>query len=152
MILVNPQTREPFTADIEAEDGVLTAPMKVQSSSAASGGQYVVVPEGSGSNLDDVSHGGPGQVRFTVKLPQGGAYSIWARTIAANANSDSFYVMTGPSLIREWVVPQSTTWKWNKIAQVFVGAGTFRLSLRQRDDGTRLDKVLITNDPKVVPD
>jgi hypothetical protein len=152
LILVHPQATQPFTHAVEAENGHLTAPMEIHSSSAASGGQFVVVPEGSGSNLDDVTHGGPGQVRFSFKLPQGGPYAIWARTIAPNTNSDSFYVMSGSSPISEWIVPQSTAWKWNKVAQVFVGAGTFRLSFRQRDDGTRLDKVLVSNDLTFVPD
>ncbi|MGH7927643.1 MAG: PKD domain-containing protein, partial [Candidatus Binatia bacterium] len=151
VVLVNPQTPQLVKLDVEAESGRLTAPMVARSSNTASGEKFVVSPEGSGTNFDDVAHGGPGQVSLSFKVPQGGAYAIWARTRAPNANSDSFYVTSSGSLITRWLVPISTGWKWHKVAEVFLGAGAFKLEFRQRDDGTQLDKVILTNDLKFVP-
>jgi hypothetical protein len=150
-ILVNPQSPQLVTLNIEAESGILTAPMMIQSSGAASGGQFVTVPEGSGNNYNDGTNGGPGQVSLSTNIPQGGTYALWARTIAPNGNSDSFYVTSSGTLIREWSIPDSTTWQWNKIAEVFVGAGTFNLEFRQREDGTQLDRIILTNDLSFVP-
>jgi hypothetical protein len=150
-ILVNPQSPQLVTLNIEAESGILTAPMMIQSSGAASGGQFVTVPEGSGNNYNDGTNGGPGQVSLSTNIPQGGTYALWARTIAPNGNSDSFYVTSSGTLIREWSIPDSTTWQWNKIAEAFVGAGTFNLEFRQREDGTQLDRIILTNDLSFVP-
>jgi hypothetical protein len=150
-ILVNPQSPQLVTLNIEAESGILTAPMMIQSSGAASGGQFVIVPEGSGNNYNDGTNGGPGQVSLSTNIPQGGTYALWARTIAPNGNSDSFYVTSSGTLIREWSIPDSTTWQWNKIAEAFVGAGTFNLEFRQREDGTQLDRIILTNDLSFVP-
>jgi hypothetical protein len=60
-------------------------------------------------------------------------------------------VTNGGALLREWFVPLSTAWKWNKIAEVFVGAGAFNVEFRHREDGTQLDKVILTNDLNLVP-
>ncbi|MGH7930493.1 MAG: PKD domain-containing protein, partial [Candidatus Binatia bacterium] len=151
VILVNPQTPQLFTLDVEAESGALIAPMAIQSSGAASGGQFVLVPEGSGNNFDAATSGGPGQVSFSIDIPQGGKYAVWARALAANGGSDSFYVTSNGTLISEWLVPINADWRWNKVAEVFVGAGTFSLQFRHREDGTQLDSVLLSNDPTFLP-
>jgi hypothetical protein len=150
-ILVSPQPPQLVTMSVEAESGIITSPMMIQSSVTASGGQFVVVPEGSGNTFDDVTNGGPGQVSLPFDIPQGGTYALWARTIAPNGGSDSFYVTSGSSLISEWLVPTSAAWKWTKVAEVFVGAGAFNVEFRHREDGTQLDKVILSNDLAFVP-
>jgi hypothetical protein len=45
----------------------------------------------------------------------------------------------------------SADWQWQKVAEVFVGAGAFNLEFRHHEDGTQLDKVLMTNDLSFVP-
>ncbi len=150
-VLVKPQNVQLATLAVEAESGILTAPMIIQSSAVASGGQLVLIPEGSGNNFNIGTNGGPGQVSLSVNIPQGGAYALWGRTIAPNGGSDSFYVTSNGTLVREWLLPLSTTWKWNKIAEVFVGAGAFNVEFRQREDGTQLDRVILTNDLSLVP-
>jgi hypothetical protein len=151
VILVNPQAPQSVMLNAEAESGVLTAPMIIQSSATASGGQFVVVPEGTGNTFDDVTSGGPGQIRVPFDIPQGGTYALWARTLAINGGSDSFYVTSSGSLIREWLVPTTATWQWNKIAELFVAAGAFDLEFRHREDGTQLDKIILTNDLVFIP-
>jgi hypothetical protein len=151
VILVKPQTVQFATLPAEAESGLLSAPMVIQSSTTASGGQFVVVPESSGNNYDPTTNGGPGQVSLPFTIPQGGTYALWARTIAPNGGSDSFYVTSRGTLVREWFVPISTAWQWNKIAEVFVAAGSFNVEFRQREDGIRLDRVIVTNNLSFVP-
>jgi hypothetical protein len=151
VILVNPNNSQVVTVPVEAESGSLTAPMVIQTDGTASGGQYVVVPEGSGNNYNDFTNGGPGEVNLSMNLSEAGTYAIWARTIAPNGGSDSFYVTSGGSQIREWGVPSSSVWKWNKVSEVFVSAGAFSVQFRQREDGTRLDKVIVTNDLNLLP-
>ena len=45
----------------------------------------------------------------------------------------------------------STTWQWKKIANVSLTAGSLNLAFRQREDGTKLDQVLLTTDLNLVP-
>jgi hypothetical protein len=151
VILVNPQTPQIVSLYADAEAGTLTAPMEIRSDPNASGGQYVIVPEGSGNNFDDVTNGGPGQVSLSFNVPEGGAYNLWARTIAPTQGSDSFYVTNSGSLIREWTIPGSAGWQWNKVAEVFLGAGPLSVEFRHREDGAWLDEVLLTNDLGFIP-
>ena len=151
MVLVSPQAVQLATLEIEVESGILTAPMEIQASATASGGQFVVVPEGTGNNFNDGTFGGPGEASLSLDIPQGGTYALWARTIAPNGGSDSFYVTNNSTLIRQWLIPLSAEWQWNKVAEVFLGAGTFNVEFRHREDGTQLDKVILTNDLSFVP-
>jgi len=142
-----------ITITIEAESVIPTAPMVIRTGPIASGGQYVEVPNGGGNNQNDATFGGPGEVSFSINIPQAGTYALWARTIAPGGGSDSFYVTRNNStvLIKEWSVPLSTTWQWNKVANISYTAGAHTLQFRQREDGTQLDQVILTNDLSFVP-
>ncbi|HEX9662517.1 MAG TPA: hypothetical protein VGB27_09545, partial [Candidatus Binatia bacterium] len=114
-------------------------------------GKFVEVPAGKGNNYNDSTKGGPGEVRFTISIPQAGTRALWARTIASNGNSDSFYVTRNGTLVKEWLVPSSTTWKWNKVANLSLASGQIKLAFRQREDGTKLDQVILTSDLGFIP-
>jgi Calx-beta domain len=150
-IIVNPQTPQLVTLDIEAESGSLTAPMVAQSIGTASGGQYVVVPEGIGNNFNDVTNGGPGQISHSLNIPEPGTYALWARTLAPHTGSNSFYVTSSGTLLREWDVPMSTVWRWNEVIEIFLNAGALNLQFRLREDGTQLDRIILTNDLNFIP-
>jgi hypothetical protein len=132
---------------IEAESGTLAAPMTIVSDSTASGGKYVQVPEGTGNNYNDSTLGGPGEVRFSTKIPKSGTYALWALTIAPNGTSDSFYVASNGALLSKSLPGgYSTTWFWSKLAHLSLSAGDLHLVFRQREDGTKLDKIILSND------
>ena len=139
------------TITVEAETGTLTAPMAVRSNGTASGGKHVEVPEGSGNNYRDSTNGGNGQVRFTINISQAGSRALWARTIAPNGGSDSFYVTRNGTLVKEWSVPRSTTWKWNKVADLSLASGNVQIAFRQREDGTMLDAIILSSDANFNP-
>ena len=71
----------------------------------------------------------------------------------SSAGSDSFYVTRNNNsvLINEWSVPLSTTWQWNKVKNISLPVGTLSLQFRQREDGTQLDRVLLTADLSLIP-
>jgi Divergent InlB B-repeat domain len=135
----------------EAESGTLTAPMVIGSDSTASGGKFAQVPEGKGNNYNKSSNGGPGEVRFSISIPSSGTRALWARTKAPSGTSDSFFVTRNGTLVKEWHVPASTTWKWNKVTNVSLSAGTVNLAFRQREDGTKLDQIILTTDLSFTP-
>ncbi|MGH7931292.1 MAG: hypothetical protein ACREQV_26285, partial [Candidatus Binatia bacterium] len=136
---------------LEAESGTRTSPMVVASDSQASAGKYVHVPVGQGNNYNDSTKGGPGEIRFAISIPQSGTRALWARTIAPSGGSDSFYVTRNGSLIREWYVPISTSWRWNKVANVSLSSGTVNLAFRHREPGTKLDQIILTSDLNFTP-
>jgi hypothetical protein len=125
--------------------------MVIASDSQASGGRFVQVPQGRGDNYNDTSFGGPGEVRFTISIPSSGTRALWARVQAPDGLSNSSYVTMNGKLVSEWHVPESTAWKWNKVTNVSLSAGTVNLSFRQREDGMKLDQIILASDLNFTP-
>ena len=144
---------------LEAEWGNRVAPMAVEVDSTASSGYYVWIPAEAG-DITDPSQAG-GSVSFTLNLPVAGDYVIWGRVRADSTTSDnSFFVSmdSGSNLL--WATPTGGSgWTWDLVKnqgstgpQVYaLGAGTHTLVIKQREDGTKLDRILITNDRTYVP-
>jgi hypothetical protein len=58
-----------------------------------------------------------------------------------------------------WHTKKSTSWTWDSLKHgsssdlvVYLEAGTHTLTIKQREDGTKLDKVLITGDLTYIPE
>jgi prepilin-type N-terminal cleavage/methylation domain-containing protein len=134
----------------EAENANVSG-MTIANDSNASASRYVWIPQGAGGNGNDATSGGPEFVEFTFNIPSAKTYGIWARTIAPDGSSDSFYVMLDGALINEWHVPQSTNWRWNKITNRSLNSGIRKIAFRKREDGTRLDRVLLAENTNCVP-
>jgi hypothetical protein len=141
---------------LEAESGVLTAPMTVALDTAASGGQYVHVPNAKNIVTDPITQPG-GQVTYAFTVPAG-TYVIWGRVRAANGGDDSFWVSIDGGPFALWEIPVGS-WVWDQVNNRNVAdpvlfslaAGTHTLVVKQREDGARLDRLLITSDLAFVP-
>ena len=146
-----PQNSQLF---LEAENGTLTSPFKTASDSNASSGQYGWVPNGWGSVKEpENSNGG---VVFTFNVPAAGDYAVWARVLAPNSRDNSFFTAVDGGALTAWHIPSSTSWKWREISAVgsvvYLKAGTHTLTINQREDGTKIDQVLITGDLDYTPE
>jgi hypothetical protein len=143
---------EPVTIALEAEVGVLTSPMRTGTDSSASSGRYIWVPSGKG-DLSNPSLAG-GSAKYTFELPVGGTYLLWGLTLAGNTSDDSFYVSLDGQPYMLWDVKISQDWSWNILNNRGVAdpvylrltPGTHTLTIKQREDGTKIDKLILTND------
>lgn len=144
---------------LEAEEGVLRAPMQISSNTQASGGQYVWIPNGTGNVWDPTQAGG--EVVYTFVVPVTATYVIWGRVISNNVNDDSFFVSLDntPSLLWDTQRGGTEIWVWDQVNNrgganpvlFTLSAGTHTLRIAQREDGTKLDKLLITDDLGFIP-
>jgi hypothetical protein len=142
---------------IAAEAGKsLKQPMVVGTDSRALGGKYIWVPEGDGNIWNPASTGGEALYSFTV--PVAGIYTVWGRILVSGG--DSFYVRMDNSPPLLWTTTRhgKGTWVWDQIhkgtaapARFTLTAGTHTFRLKQREDGTKLDHLLITNDLSYTP-
>ena len=144
---------------LEAEDGDLQWPMEIADDENASAGGYVWVPEGTG-NYGSISEGA-GFAEYTFDLPEGGEYVIWGRQVSNNNASDSFFVSVDsqPEMVWHTRPGGEDQWTWDAVAirdaadpdyaaekkRFLLSAGRHTLRFSQREDGTKLDKLLITN-------
>lgn len=145
---------DPENLWIEAEsaaDGTNFDPFEVHADGESSGGAYVTTPDRGRSNYDDVPSDGHAEYTFPVAVP--GKYAIWAR-VKGQSNGNSFYVSLDDSATYEWHVDHSGEWVWTHLpfSPAALDAGTSTLTFVYREDGTKLDKLLITGDLSFVPD
>ena len=145
-----------YWLEAESADSI-TSPMQVANDGAASGGQYIWAPNGQGNNLD----GTGGYAEYTVNITNEGEYVLWGRVIALNKSSsnDSFFAKVGSSANEAWSVARVSSWQWDKVnimsgvdpVKYYLTTGENKIKIGQREDGTKLDKLLLTNDMNYVP-
>jgi hypothetical protein len=140
-----------FTVAWDAEGGQLTAPMQSFADSTASGGAYVAVAPGNNSKTAPPATGTV-TAKFTV--PAACTCKVWARVSAPTTADDSFWVRIDGGPWIPWNnIPTGSAWHW---ADVRDGAGPVTANLAAgvehtivvayREDGAKLDRVLVTND------
>jgi hypothetical protein len=91
------------------------------------------------------------ELHYTINLTTTGVYTIWLRGYAPNAAGDSLYVSLDdqPQFILSGFTPRKWSWA-NSDTQggaatiAVVKPGLHTLNLRQREDGLRLDRIVLT--------
>jgi hypothetical protein len=141
---------------VEAETGTaVEAPVAVASNGVAgASGAYLEIPEGAGNPPKLLA----GRVSFQVEAPQEAAYTLWCRVWWEGECSNSFTVGLDDQptfLFGEDATYKS--WHWVKYpvsrtaAPLKLSPGKHTLTFRNREDGVRLDQVLLSADKRFVP-
>ena len=138
---------------LEAESAnPVTTPMQILTNGNASAGEYISNLNGGNSYpVAPVD----GRASYTFTVPLSGNYTIWGRVIAPVNFQDSFWVKVDNGSWNIWGVTQSSNWIWDTIrngTQTMIyplTSGSHTLTIAYREQGTKLDKLLITNDATV---
>ena len=157
-VLVNSMTPQYMWIEAEAVDEISPV-MGVVSDPSASGGSYVGAPEGTGFSA-------LGHTKHTIFIPAQGTYKVCGRVHAPDTNSNSFFVRVDDGSDMTWAIPVTDSWAWGEVSHWGSGTETnpeidpviFSLSagehvviVKHREAGTKLDRLLITNDLTYVP-
>lgn len=122
------------TVEFEAESGIVTSPMLIQSDTEAQGGQYIVQTSGKGS----------GKAVYTFTVPQTGTYTLSGRAIAPTTSSNAFNYNFDTASQQIWDLPVSTAWAWGSGPSVHLTAGTHTLTVAKREPNAKLDAIRLT--------
>jgi lysophospholipase L1-like esterase len=130
---------------LEAEAGTVGSMWDILSDTNASNSSYVTAK--SGNQSKDTAPGSDGQVSYTFNVETSGTYTLWLRVICANADDDSFWLKMDNGSFANWNgVASSSSWIWKSWSTTYsLTAGTHTISIGLREDGAKLDKILITN-------
>ncbi len=142
----------------EAEDAPRAAPLRAFADPAAAGGAFVAVPDGTGEARE-------GSVEIAIAVPRPGRYALWARVRAPSTSSNSFFVEVNGGERFIWHAPGpadgdiAPDWTWSRVGQpgrpspgVYdLDAGEQRIRFLNRQDGTQLDRVVLTPDLTTAP-
>ena len=146
---------------IEAEDAAsVEAPVMIVDDKNASGGRCISIPGGSGkpgeAKSGDVQDKYPerwGAAIYKFTVPEAGKYRIWGRKFWEDGCGNSFtFVVNGGAPIEFGGDSTYDSWEWLAAPKLFpLKAGENRLEVLNREDGVRLDKILITRDTDYIP-
>lgn len=129
----------------------LDSPWKVKCSSDASGGKYLMAPNGTGSHYNAPPSGKKVMYRFDTEVS--GNFELSALVKATNGANNSVWLRVDGGDWVEWHTPvtgydfqwHAATNGWNNDPVTFsLGAGSHTLELKVREDGTKFDKFMVS--------
>lgn len=146
----------------EAESGTtVVEPMRITDAAGtnaatavpgASGGKYLEIPKGAG-NPPKVE---AGEARFAFEIDTPGDYTLWGRVYWLSACNSSFTIQLDDSL--PFTFGKDATfdaWHWVKqpprLKQMTLAKGPHTLTIRNRQDGVKIDQILMVLDKRYVP-
>jgi len=152
------------TDNISNERAKLSSPFLIKEDPAASVGRYITVASGFNSQSAPPSNE-EGVATYHFNIGTGGTYRIWGRVIAPSPNDDSFWVRMekagtpGSTLVRWNDITPGNNWHWALVVndgetapkQFNLATGEHDLQISYREDGAKLDVLVITNDTSFNP-
>ena len=142
----------------EAESGLVLAGMTVAEDPNASGGSYVWQPP------DSSVHHLMGSIYWPLDVSRAGRYYLWARVWAPDDDHNSFSIAllgdAGERPLAPWSLSLADYWRWEalhltkdrKPTPLDLPAGMSWLQIRVREKGTKIDRLMLTSDPKAKPE
>lgn len=143
------------TITLMAESGSLRAPME---KATANGVSYIWAPEGKGLKTLTSADAGLAYVNFKVNTSD--FYKVWMLVDAPDQNSDSMFLKVAGSASIEWHIKLTKGFEWREVTSTtgfldspfyIPGGNAYGVDIRQRDDGVKISKITITNDPNFNP-
>jgi hypothetical protein len=138
---------------LEAECGTVGSSWNILEDAAASDGRYVETPAGY-QKIDGASDAPEDLLVFEFEVTEASNYKVWGRVIAPSPDDDSYYVKVDDSPWITWnSIPSGSSWHWDDVHDQSQGnevfydleAGEHTLYICMREDGAKLDKILIAN-------
>jgi hypothetical protein len=151
-----PKASLPLYYWLETEDAnLITHPTRVAYDQYASNGKYIEIPNGTGNHYSP----GPIMAVYFVRIARSGDYLLWGRVRAQNTRDNTFFVQIDNGIDNLWEVEAGEQWHWDEINHrsaidpvIFpLTKGVHAIKIKVREDGTQIDKLLLTNNIDFVP-
>ena len=129
---------------LEAECGIVGSNWEKHSEPTASSGTYVTVKSGFNSPGSAPGDSSANQVIITFSIKITGTYNFMARVIGANATDDSYWIKLDAGKFVSANGLAGLKWQWGRLTSSVLNPGEHTLTIAYREDGAKLDKILIT--------
>ena len=144
----------------EAERGAVKPKMCIGKDATARGGAYVWTPGEAGGRGS-----GHGSVSWQLQVKDPGTYRLWGRVLAPTPDDDSFFVSANAGLYTrigtrgdivlprtDWHLGSGPIWRWREFpVDVVLPKGPVVLTLHTREDGAKIDVLVLTDDTAFHP-
>jgi|GEM_PF-4244431 len=149
---LQPYVAAPPLWEQEAEAGVLTGPMTIQSDAAASGGRYI-----RSTATAYTPNPAAGTATFQFQVEEAGMYYLWARVMGLDGTRNSFWFSLDGGADQPFEIQSFAgrwQWGWQRTpGQPYnLAPGTHTVRFMAREPQARLDKLALAADPYFHPD
>ncbi|MFD2329881.1 heparin/heparin-sulfate lyase HepB [Cohnella sp. GCM10020058] len=134
-----------FTTEhiFEAEDGEALSPWQSFTNTNASKSTYLAVPA---SNAKQDPPTTADELSYPLQVDTGGSYKIWARVLAVDSGSDSFFWSVDGGSYQSYAMSStSPDWVWIVLTTVTLSAGEHELKIKYREPKFGIDRLLVTS-------
>lgn len=142
---------EEFTNKIDRGDPTWSVESDVGGYSGA--GFMQVLPDDGIHWVSDYATTAP-ELQYNVDFPTAGTYQIWFLTHADDGGDNSIHAGidgTAPASAENVTTGAGGSWTWASATLAIPSGGLHTLNLWAREDGLRLDQVILSNDPGFAP-
>ncbi|HTE49237.1 MAG TPA: hypothetical protein VK698_00080 [Kofleriaceae bacterium] len=106
---------------------------------------------GLGANGSSVP-GAVGTAVFSFDVATPGTYALWGM-VQAGPYQRGFWIRVDGGAWQSWDIPGEAQWRWNRVAATFaLTAGHHTITVGVRDDGTLLDRLVVTQEADRPPE
>jgi hypothetical protein len=130
---------------LEAECGNVGANWNVVTDASASNRAYVTIKSGLNSEPnkapEDVAIN---QVIIPFTIEKAGTYNFLAKCIGPTSGDDSYWIKIDQGTFEIANGLGGTEWQWGRLTSASLAPGQHTLTITYREDGARLDKILVT--------
>jgi hypothetical protein len=130
---------------LETECGAVGSNWEVHTDPTASKASYVTIKSGLNSTGSAPANTPENQVVIPFAIDVAGTYNFLGRAIGPTATDDSYWVKVDNGTFVSANGLTSSAWQWGRLTIANLTVGQHTLTITYREDGAKLDKVLITN-------
>ncbi len=154
-VLFEDETVPVGTVVFEAESGSVMNTFTSTTVVGRSGGMVVGSPDNNGA-VRAAADAAAGVVVYTFEIAQAGTYRVFASVRGPDADSNAFYIRMDNGTVFTWNIPVTgAEYQWdsaknaaanNTVLTFNLTQGMHTLTIREREDGSMVDLVAVTND------
>jgi len=145
-----PTNANAYAATHEAECGTVGSAWEIKTDSQASNGKFIQAIPGL-RGVPAAPAGVSNLVTISFSVPANGNYAVFARLNCPTADDDSFWIKVDESSFTARNGLVTSGWQWILLNNYSLTEGQHSLTLCYREDGARLDKISVSDEP-VAPD
>ncbi len=129
---------------LEAECGTVGSNWEAGTDESASHEGYITVKSGLNSTNAAPEDKPDNQVIMPFTIEKEATYNFLAKCIGPSPEDDSYWIKVDNGAFETANGLAGTQWQWGRLTSVTLKPGKHTLTITYREDGARLDKILIT--------
>jgi PKD domain/Purple acid Phosphatase, N-terminal domain/Fibronectin type III domain len=133
---------------VESESAAIGAPAQIVTDATAFRGAYIRLASGTSTGT---ANNPSGTWNYGVNVPSTATWYFWYRMFSPATTSNTWLERVNGGSFQSITTTQNNAWQWIEGRSYGLTGGVHTLTLGGQEALTRIDRMLVTNDPAFVP-